>query len=50
VPSTPADRLHQFARRVERLASHGRLDPEAICVAKFTLVAEMRQMAEELRR
>ncbi len=47
---THSDRLHAFARRVERLATHGRLDPEAVCVAKFTLAAEMRQMAEELRR
>jgi hypothetical protein len=32
------------------LATHGRLDPETICVAKLTLAAEMRQMAEELRQ
>ena len=46
---THSDRLHELAHRVERLATHGRLDPEAVCVAKFTLAAEMRQMAEELR-
>jgi hypothetical protein len=47
---TPADRLHELARQVERLATHGRLDPEAVCVAKFTIAGKMRELARAIRQ
>ena len=44
----PADRLRQLASAVERLATHGRQDPELIYIAKATIAAEMRQLASAM--
>jgi hypothetical protein len=44
----PSDRLHELARRVARLAVAGRTDPEAVVVAKLTIVGEMKALAREL--
>lgn len=46
---TPADRLHALARRVERLATAGRFDPEAILVEKLSIASAMRRIAAEVR-
>jgi hypothetical protein len=47
---THSDRLHELARRVERLGVAGRTDPEAIVLGKLTIAGEIRRMARELSR
>jgi hypothetical protein len=47
-PSSPADKLHQLARAVERIGRGRSADPETILVEKMSLAAELRQVAREL--
>ena len=47
-PPSPADRLHELARRVERLGSAWRGDPEQVVLEKLTLAREMRLLAREM--
>jgi hypothetical protein len=44
----PSDRLHELARRVERLAVSGRTDPESIVLGKLSIAGELRRLAREL--
>jgi hypothetical protein len=44
----PSDRLRVLARRIERLAVAGRVDPEAIVLEKFDIARSLRRMAVEL--
>jgi hypothetical protein len=44
----PADRLRDLARKGERLGVSGGTDPETIIIAKFSVAAELRQLAREL--
>ena len=45
--ATRADRLRDLARRVERLGSGWRHDPEQVLDAKATISAELRSLARE---
>lgn len=47
-PSTPADRLRDLARRVERLGVAGRTDPESIVLGKLAIAGELRDLARGL--
>jgi hypothetical protein len=46
---THSDRLHELARRVERLGVAGRTDPERILIEKLTVAGELRQLAMAIR-
>jgi hypothetical protein len=46
---THSDRLHELARRVERLGIAGRTDPETIVLGKFTIAGELRELARAIR-
>jgi len=48
IEQAPAARLMTLAREVERLAVGGRLDPEAVVVAKLDLAHRIRSLAREL--
>ena len=50
VETTPATRLRQLARAVERLAVTGRLDPAKIYEAKAEVAQQLRRLAAELER
>jgi hypothetical protein len=46
---THSDRLHELARRVERLGVAGRTDPETIVLGKLTIASELRELARTIR-
>jgi hypothetical protein len=46
---THSDRLHELARRVERLGVAGRCDPETVTVEKFDVAHALRRLASEMR-
>ena len=44
----PSDRLRVLARRIERLAVAGRVDPETIVIEKLAIARSLRRLAVEL--
>jgi hypothetical protein len=44
----PSRRLRELARRVERLAVAGRVDPESIAIEKLAIAWSLRRLAVEL--
>ena len=44
----PSDRLRVLARRIERLAVAGRVDPESIVIEKLAVAQSLRRLAVEL--
>jgi hypothetical protein len=50
MPATQADRLHELARKVERLGVSGRTDPESIVLGKLSIAGELRRLAREIGR
>jgi hypothetical protein len=44
----PSDRLRVLARRIERLAVAGRVDPESIVIEKLAVARSLRRLAVEL--
>jgi hypothetical protein len=49
VVPTHSDRLHDIARRIERLGISGRTDPEQIVLGKLEIASELRVLARGLR-
>ena len=44
----PSDRVRVLARRIERLAVAGRVDPESIVIEKLAVAQSLRRLAVEL--